>query len=44
MGRILVIGGTGTVGGATVAELLKRGAEVSVMTRSAEKARACRPA
>ncbi len=40
MAKILVIGGTGTVGSATVAELLKRGAEVSVMTRSAEKVRA----
>ncbi len=40
MAKILVIGGTGTVGSATVRELLRRGAEVSVMTRSAEKARA----
>jgi uncharacterized protein YbjT (DUF2867 family) len=40
MARTLVIGGTGTVGSATVSELLRRGAEVSVMTRSVEKARA----
>jgi len=37
--KVLVIGGTGTVGSATVRELLRRGAEVRVMTRSAEKAR-----
>jgi uncharacterized protein YbjT (DUF2867 family) len=35
--KIVVIGGTGTVGSQTVEELLKRGAEVRVMTRSAGK-------
>jgi uncharacterized protein YbjT (DUF2867 family) len=35
--NILVIGGTGTVGSATVAALKERGASVSVMTRSAAK-------
>ena len=39
MAKVLVIGGTGTVGSATVRELLRREAEVRVMTRSAEKAR-----
>ncbi len=34
---ILVIGGTGTVGGQTVQNLLERGEKVCVMTRSAEK-------
>ena len=37
MSKIVVIGGTGTVGSQTVEELLKRGAEVRVMTRSAGK-------
>ena len=37
MSKIVVIGGTGTVGGQTVQELLKRGAEVRVMTRSASR-------
>ena len=36
--KILVIGGTGTVGSATVKELLARNAEVYVLTRDAEKA------
>jgi uncharacterized protein YbjT (DUF2867 family) len=36
--KVLVIGGTGTVGSAVARELLRRGAEVSVLTRSAEKA------
>jgi uncharacterized protein YbjT (DUF2867 family) len=40
MGKTLVIGGTGTVGSATVRELQRRGVAVGVMTRSAEKARA----
>ena len=35
MSKIVVIGGTGTVGSQTVQELLKRGADVRVMTRSA---------
>lgn len=37
MAKIVVIGGTGTVGSQTVQELQKRGAEVRVMTRSAER-------
>jgi len=37
MSKIVVIGGTGTVGSKTVQELLKRGAEVRVMTRSAKR-------
>jgi uncharacterized protein YbjT (DUF2867 family) len=37
MSKIVVIGGTGTVGSQTVQELLKRGAEVRVMTRSADR-------
>ena len=37
--KVLVIGGTGTVGSAVVAELLARGHEPCVMTRSADKAR-----
>src|SRR5216683_4311650 len=37
--RVLVVGGTGMVGSQVVRELLARGAEVSVLTRSAEKAR-----
>ena len=37
MGKIVVIGGTGTVGSQTVQELLKRGADVRVMTRSASR-------
>jgi len=37
MSKIVVIGGTGTVGSLTVQELLKRGAEVRVMTRSANR-------
>lgn len=36
--RILVIGGTGTVGSQVVARLVQRGEDVAVMTRSAEKA------
>jgi uncharacterized protein YbjT (DUF2867 family) len=36
--KILVIGGTGTVGGAVVARLAKRGDAVRVLTRSAAKA------
>ncbi len=43
MATVLVIGGTGTVGSATVRELLKRGVDVRVMTRTAEKARALPP-
>jgi uncharacterized protein YbjT (DUF2867 family) len=35
--KIVVVGGTGTVGSQTVAELLKRGREVRVMTRSADR-------
>lgn len=38
--KVLVIGGTGTVGSHVVRELLTRGAEVSVLTRSVEKATA----
>ena len=37
--KVLVIGGTGTVGSAVAAELRARGHEPRVMTRSAEKAR-----
>jgi uncharacterized protein YbjT (DUF2867 family) len=37
MSKIVVIGGTGTVGSQTVRELLKRVAEVRVMTRSADR-------
>lgn len=37
MEKIVVIGGTGTVGSQTVQELLKRGADVRVMTRSASR-------
>jgi uncharacterized protein YbjT (DUF2867 family) len=37
MSKIVVIGGTGTVGSHTVQELLKRGADVRVMTRSADR-------
>ena len=37
MSKVVVIGGTGTVGSQTVHELLKRGAEVRVMTRSADR-------
>ena len=37
MSKIVVIGGTGTVGSQTVQELLKCGAEVRVMTRSASR-------
>jgi uncharacterized protein YbjT (DUF2867 family) len=37
MSKIVVIGGTGTVGSQTVQELMKRGAEVRVMTRSASR-------
>jgi len=37
MSKIVVIGGTGTVGSQTVQELLKRGADLRVMTRSADK-------
>ena len=36
--KVLVIGGTGTVGSQVARELVARGAEVSVLTRSAEKA------
>lgn len=36
--KVLVIGGTGTVGSQTVKELLAREVEVHVLTRSAEKA------
>ncbi len=36
----LVLGGTGTVGGATVQALLARGEKVHVLTRSADKAKA----
>jgi len=32
--RVLVVGGTGTAGGPTVAELLRRGVEVHVLSRS----------
>lgn len=37
--RVLVMGGTGTVGSEVVRELLRCGATVRVMTRSAEKAK-----
>ena len=37
LSKIVVIGGTGKVGSLTVAELLKRGADVRVMTRSADR-------
>lgn len=37
MSKIVVIGGTGTVGSQTVLELVSRGAEVRVMTRSANR-------
>ena len=37
MSKIVVIGGTGTVGSQTVTELLQRGADVRVMTRSADR-------
>ncbi len=37
MSKTVVIGGTGTVGSQTVQELLKRGAEVRVMTRSPDR-------
>ena len=37
--KVLVLGGTGPVGSQVVRELLARGVEVSVLTRSAEKAR-----
>ncbi len=37
MSKIVVVGGTGTVGSQTVQELLKRGAGVKVMTRSADR-------
>ena len=36
MSKIVIIGGTGTVGSHTVEELMKRGAQVHVMTRSAD--------
>jgi len=41
--KVLVIGGTGTVGSQVVRELLARKAEVSVLTRSPEKANALPP-
>lgn len=37
MSKVVVIGGTGTVGSQTVLELLRRGAAVRVMTRSASR-------
>jgi uncharacterized protein YbjT (DUF2867 family) len=37
--KTLVVGGTGTVGSQVVRELLARGAEVQVLTRSADKAK-----
>lgn len=37
MSKTVVIGGTGTVGSRTVQELMKRGAAVRVMTRSADR-------
>jgi len=37
MSKVVVIGGTGTVGSQTVQELMKRGADVRVMTRSANR-------
>lgn len=36
--NVLVVGGTGTVGSQVVRELLKRGADVSVLTRDVKKA------
>lgn len=36
--KVLVIGGTGTVGSQTVKELLARNVEVQVLTRNPEKA------
>jgi len=41
--KVLVIGGTGTVGSQVVRELLARKAEVSVLTRSPEKAKTLPP-
>lgn len=41
--RLLIVGGTGTVGSAVMAEALRRGLEVQLMTRSAEKAAAAPP-
>jgi uncharacterized protein YbjT (DUF2867 family) len=38
--KVLIVGGTGTVGSQVTRELLERGVQVRVMTRSAEKARA----
>ncbi len=38
--KVLVLGATGTVGGAVVQNLLKAGASVAALTRSAEKAKA----
>ena len=43
MARVLVIGGTGTVGSTTVRELLKRGEDVRVMTRTLGKVSALPP-
>lgn len=43
MAKVLVIGGTGTVGSTTVRELLKRGEDVRVMTRTVEKVSALPP-
>ena len=43
MAKVLAIGGTGTVGSATVRKLLKRGVHVRVMTWSAAKASALPP-
>ena len=43
MAKVLVIGGTGTAGRATVRELLRRGEDVRVMTRTSEKVRALPP-
>ncbi len=37
---LLVIGGTGTIGGGVVQGLLSKGVNVKVLTRSAEKAKA----
>jgi uncharacterized protein YbjT (DUF2867 family) len=39
----LILGGTGTVGGAVARELLGRGEEVRILTRAPEKARALPP-
>lgn len=36
--RLLIVGGTGTVGSAVLAEAARRGVDVQVMTRSADKA------